>query len=533
MRVQESGSSPLRAGNDLKMNAADADYSIRVERAPGAVRAYHDETLFAQSDAALILHETRLPSAVYFPLRDLEEGLLEASSFKTFCPFKGSATHWHVAIGDERIENAAWSYPNPLEDAAPLRDHVAFYPKVVSSLVAEPEIDLHPVYPHTSGPLIDWLLRGAWNCRSAGELTAELARRLLTHGVQVCRVNVGLWSLHPQLVGRVYTWQRESDAVTLMEAPHGALDSPDYLDSPVRHVAEGLGGVRQRLDVPDPEFTFPILDQLRAAGCSDYVAMPLPYSRGRTQSLSLASDRPGGFSTAELGATYECVAALGRFYEVLSLREDMSVLLDTYLGRHPGQQVLRGQTRRGAGTEIHAAILFCDLRDSTELAQRLDRDAYLALLNEFFACAVEPVLARGGEVLKFIGDAILAFFPIESEEPAAERRACERARDATLDTLARLEATRSDTGAALRSATGLHLGPVSYGNVGSDTRLDFTVIGTATNIASRLSDCCKEFDHPVLLSGECARHLGAATCALGSKRLRGIAGEVEVFGLVA
>jgi adenylate cyclase len=229
------------------------------------------------------------------------------------------------------------------------------------------------------------------------------------------------------------------------DLPHGLLSQPAYLNSPVRHVSKGLGGVRQRLDgAGESEFRFPVMEELRAQGGTDYVAMALPFSDGQINTMTLTSDHGEGFSTADLGSVCQCVFGLSRFYETMTLRQNMRTLLTTYLGMRSGTRVLNGETRRGAGEEITAAILTCDLRHSTQLTASLPRLAYLELLNDFFETVVDPILSRSGEVLKFIGDGVLAIFPVDGDPGAA----CGLARDAALEIIARLAETENPRCAA-------------------------------------------------------------------------------------
>ena len=251
------------------------------------------------------------------------------------------------------------------------------------------------------------------------------------------------------------------------------------------------------------------MDELRANGGTDYIAMPLPFSDGQFQTMTIATDHPDGFSTACLGQTFEAVLALGRFFEVLTLRRNATVLFDTYLGIRTGRQVLDGLTHRGDGEDIRAAILYCDLRNSTALQQSLSSEAYLDLLNTFFEQATEPILAAGGEVLKYIGDAVLAIFPLEGDDPDDETTsiACRRARETAQEIVSRI-ATMSvgPDHTALQCAIGLHFGDLMYGNVGIPKRLDFTVIGTAVSVAARLSQECKTLEQSFLLSADVAKH---------------------------
>ena len=511
---------------------SEAPYRIAVEPAAGRVRVRIEGEVVADSTSSLVMHETYLPSCCYFPKPDLSEGLLAPSPLRTFCPFKGTANHWHLRLPDRTIENGAWSYEAPLREALAVVGHVAFYPEAVEEVLAERPLPQAEGAQIPGGALIDWLMREAWLCKTPAQLTEQFAARLLAIGMPLWRFNVSIWTLHPQLAGQRFTWLRDLDGVAESDTPHGTLRNPAYLNSPVRHVSEGLGGVRQRLDIDEQEFQFPILEELRANGGTDYVAMPLPFSDGQIQTMTLATDDPKGFSTAHLGQVFESITALSRFYEVLTLRRNATVLFDTYLGQRTRRQVLGGLTRRGDGEDIRAAILYCDLRDSTTLVGSLSRETYLDLLNDFFECATEPVLAAGGEVLKFIGDAVLAIFPLEDEngEDEAIARACRHAREAAQEIVSRLAMApaRADR-PAVQCAIGVHFGDLMYGNVGAPNRLDFTVIGTAANVAARLSARCKELEQPLLLSADVARHVPEDLRSLGVQKLRHVARDLEVF----
>ncbi|MDA1098259.1 MAG: DUF427 domain-containing protein [Proteobacteria bacterium] len=499
------------------MNAAQA-YQIAIQTAAQPVRALHAGLILAESAKALVMHETGLTSYHYFPREDVAEGVLQPSDRRTFCPFKGTASYWHLTLPDGRIENAAFSYETPFPEVAAIAGHVAFFDDALDQALclAAPDVGL-------SGPLVDWLLRDAWMCKTQEELTEQFGRKMVDIGVPLWRLSVGIRTLHPQLASRNYRWLRGGDGVMAFGMPQGMLLQPAYLDSPVRHVSEGLGGVRQRLDLAgETEFRFPVMDDLRAQGGTDYVAMPLPFSDGQINTMTLTSDHPQGFSTADLGAVFQCVFGLSRFYETMTLRQNTRTLLTTYLGQRSGTRVLNGETQRGAGEEIRAAILYCDLRDSTQLAASLPRGAYLDLLNNYFEIVSEPILSRWGEVLKFIGDAVLAIFPVEGD-PA---KACGLARDAALEIVARLAETDQPP---LRCAIGVHLGEVTFGNVGAPERLDFTVIGSAAILAARLSEHCKVLDQSLLFSGAVQQALPEAMVPLGGHALHNISEATEIY----
>ena len=284
---------------------------------------------------------------------------------------------------------------------------------------------------------------------------------------------------------------------------------------------------------------FPILEELHAEGATDYVAMPVTFSDGQINVLTIASDRRGGFSTAHLGHIYEILALLARLYEVHAMRRTAVTLLETYLGSHAGKRVLDGQIKRGDKQIIHAVIWFCDLRESTPLAQSLSQDEFLGALNQFFDCMAGAVMDHGGQVLRFIGDAALAIFPLQgSSDPdhgdkpdAALTTALSAAREA-VQRIDALNLRRRPRGwPSLSFGIALHVGEVTYGNIGTENRLEFTVVGDAANRAARIEAMCKPLNEQVLLSAEMARYFPEESRSLGRHQLKGVAEPVEIFAL--
>lgn len=497
-------------------------YRLEVNPVPGTVVARHDGDILAKSDAARVMLETRLDPVVYFPAEDVKATLLETSDHRTFCPFKGTATYWDVKIGEKIIKNGAWTYHNALPESRDIEDYVSFMPEALTGLeMPGPEAEWQE-RGNISGPTVDWIMREAWLCTSAEELTGAIARKLMEDGIAVSRISVMIWSLHPMIAGKNYVWNKRTGVVETYTPSHDILHHPSFANSPLRHVANGLGGVRQSFLGEREEFQFPIMDDLKAEGATDYVAMPLHFSNGRINVMTLTCDHPEGFTTANLGLIFECSAVIGRLYEVFTLRDNASALLETYLGKRTGARVLGGEIRRGDGDQIDAAILFADLRNSSRLAETLDREAYLGLLNGFFETTTRIINARDGEVLKFIGDAVLAIFPA-GEDP---QQACRQALASACEIADRLDQSEdSETGCAI----GLAFGDVTYGNVGSQERLDFTVIGTAANVAARLSDLGKKLDHPVVATGDFAESATPRMTPLGQFDLHNVSATVEAF----
>jgi adenylate cyclase len=499
-----------------------SDYRLRVEPLSAPVRILLGDTVIAESSDARLMRETRLPDGVYVPQEDVRIPLGETSDFRTFCPFKGTARYGEISVGGENRANAWWTYPDTLPEAAAIEGMVSFTPTDDITIdYGENNLPGNEDGP-IAGPLVNWLLREAGACSSPEELTRQFAERLGADGVAVSRLSVLIWSLHPMIAGRNYVWSKQKDKVAVYTPNYDIHTSPAFVNSPLKHVSDGLGGVRQRLDVPDPEFTFSIMDDLRAEGATDYVAMPLVFSDGQINVLTLTSDHPDGFTTANLGLIYEMSFVLSRYFEVFTQRDNSRTLLGTYLGERSGGRVLGGEITRGHGDEIDAAILLCDLRNSTAHEERLGRTDYLDFLNRFFEEVTDVVTANGGEVLKFIGDAVLAVFPVTGSEGEACRNAATSARQI----VAHLDVAEKD----MRCAIGSAFGTVTYGNVGSRERLDFTVIGRAANIAARLADACKGHDTSVLVTQDIAEG-DAGARHVGDLELRNVSEVVGAYSL--
>lgn len=504
-------------------------YSIDVLPVQGVVVARRNGAVLATSGAAKVMHETRLAPTIYFPRDNVQARLSGPTVHRTFCPFKGTASYWDLVLDEGTLPNAGWSYDNALSEAKAVEGYVGLMRGVADDMAFEGTKPAQRDDGNISGPLVDWLMQGAWQCSSPEALTEALALNLIKNGIALARISVMIWSLHPSIVGRNYLWEKQSGEVISRHASFDMLENPAYVNSPLRHVASGLGGVRQNLTTENAEFSFPIMGDLKARGLTDYVAMPLPFSQGRTNVLSLTCDDPKGFTTADLGLVFECATAISRFYEVFALRENASALLETYLGKRTGARVLEGKIRRGDGDNIDAAILFCDLRNSSRLEEELGRTAYLDLLNRFFESTAEVINANQGEILKFIGDAVLAIFPAAGDHLAA----CTHAVMASAQIADAMQTLKiPGVPETLDCAIGLSFGNVTYGNIGSVERLDFTVTGKAANVASRLSDLGKQNGHRILATAELAEARPIKFQSIGKLHIKGLGEELEAFAFV-
>ena len=385
--------------------------------------------------------------------------------------------------------------------------------------MAEPELNVRPI--------IDWLERGAAPATEPHEVLQLLATRMLEAGLPLYRVAVFVRTLHPNLIGRAFIWNADRNQVEMTSAEYGLQDTDQYLQSPVRVVYTQHVEVRRRIGDPACPMDFPILAELRKEAATDFLALPLQYLNGEVHAASFATRQPGGFSDAQVAALRALMPPFSRVAEIYGLRRLARNLLDAYLGRQAGEKVLAGNIRRGDGEEIHAVIWFCDLRDSTPLTDSMSKPEFLRLLNDYFECVLGPVQEQQGEVLRFIGDAALAIFPV-SGDPAA---ACARALAAARESMARLEKLNATRARPLGFGIGLHLGDVMYGNIGTPTRIEFTVIGAAANEAARIESLCKTLATNLLVSERVARHLGGPLRSLGRHALRGVGEPIELFTL--
>lgn len=502
-------------------------YGISVEKLTGRVAIYRDDTLLAESTNAKVMYETRLPATIYIPRDDVCIDLGDETELQTFCPFKGTATYHDVMLDGQRLANSVWAYEDALPESTAIQGHIGFMPEAYTRIDLGENQLRTPEDGNISGPLIDWLMRGASENQTPEAFTKALAEKMLEHGIAIQRLSILAWSLHPLIAGKHYIWEKGEAEISTNVPTYEIHDHPAYINSPLRHVSNGLGGVRQRLNDENPQNSFPIMEDLRAKGATDDVAMPLPFSDGRTNVLTLTCDHPDGFTTENLGLVFECSSVIARFYEVFMQRENAQVLLETYVGKRSGARVLGGEIRRGDGDEIDAAIMFCDLRNSTSLEEQLGRTAYINLLNEFFETVSGIVHDNGGEVLKFIGDAVLAVFPAGDDAESARWNAQRSAID-IVEKLGKLRLSGSDT--HCDCSIGVAYGRVTYGNVGSRERLDFTVIGQAANVAARLGEYGKKVGHRIVVSADIQPACDNAV-PLGDVKLHNVSLPVTSYAL--
>jgi adenylate cyclase len=385
-------------------------------------------------------------------------------------------------------------------------------------------IDLHKI--------TDWLIDGARSAASPNQMMAETCERLVEAGLPLWRVGVFVRTLHPDILARNFIWRRGAEVVA-GTAGFDLRNSPDFINSPLAIVFREGREVRCRLD--DPAISrFPFLDDMRAEGVTDYIALPLLFIDGSVHASSWTTRQPGGFSEDELATLRRIVTPLARIVEIVNLRRTASLLLDTYVGNRAGERILHGQIRRGHTDTMDAAIWLSDLRGFTALSDRLPAETVVDILNRYFDCQVSSIRTHGGEVLKFMGDGLLAVFPI-AEQDGSVRQVCSRVLEAARESRASVEAMHYPIGDAVerfRFGVALHVGKILYGNIGGGNRLDFTCIGPAVNLAARLEKIAGRLSRTIVASAGFAGICAGGWVDLGEFPISGFAKAERVYGLI-
>jgi len=383
-----------------------------------------------------------------------------------------------------------------------------------------------------------WLLEHGSSAKDMPQFLSGLIKKLTGSGFPLLRVYVGQRTLHPQIAAIGYAWNRGDEAISTVTRDISVINSAAYTQSPIRMLYEfGIKRIRRRLEGPEVQMDFPILTEMRDLGATDYAIFALNVGPLVRSSISITTDLPGGFSDVQLAAFEAIVPILAMVIEMLETRRLAGALLEVYLGRDPGERVMAGAIQRGEGVTIAAAVWYCDLRDFTRLSNKLPRDEVIALLNDYFDAVARPVHEKGGEILKFIGDAVLAIFPMRDDlDRDRQCRIALEAAEGALEAISELNELRASAGKRpLKVGIGLHAGSVTYGNIGAIShdlaRLDFTVIGPAVNLAARIGDLCRPLDEVLLASRAFASPCGSKLVPLGKYDLRGFDEPAEVFGL--
>jgi adenylate cyclase len=380
--------------------------------------------------------------------------------------------------------------------------------------------------------IIDWLVDGARSVPDLAQLLGNVCERVAACGIPIWRVGVFVRTLHPDVFGRSYIW-RLGKAVESGAADFTLPDTEEFQTSPLHAAIATASMVRHRLTQNAPLNSL-VLEELRAQGITDYIAFPLIFTDGSVHVASMQTKELAGFSEADIGALGRIVPPLARVAEVRTLQRTATTLLDTYVGNRTGARIMAGQIRRGHTDMLHAAIWLSDLRGFTALSDRLPPADVVGLLNRYFDCQVPSILKAGGEVLKFMGDGLLAVFPT-ADDGSDEDEICANVLDAAREARAAVRELGGTDACPLSEplnfGLALHVGDVLYGNIGGGQRLDFTCIGPAVNLAARLERLTGGLGRNILASPEFANHASEDWMDIGEFPVAGLAKPQRVFGL--
>jgi adenylate cyclase len=376
-----------------------------------------------------------------------------------------------------------------------------------------------------------WLAAAARTTPSLTRIVDEMAWRLLAAGLPVMRVTLSISTLHPQFLGASYVWWLPTAQTVEVMIGHEVGERIPYAENPVLRVRDGGETIRRRIDVADDRLDFPVLHDLKARGATDLLALPIPSGQGRWNYLAYVTGRAGGFTDDEVAQLSSMAEPLAIATDWHSQRQIAANVLNAYLGPKTGPKVLSGQIRRGSGEEIAAVLWSSDLRGFTAFSDHVPGAQVIEVLDTLFDEQAKAIESHGGEILKFIGDGLLAIFPAEGEGGAA--RAAVNALAAASQAQAAVgklaDAAREASQPALPMVVALHYGTVLYGNIGAARRLDFTVIGPAVNLVSRVETVAKTLNRPILVSDDFARVYGKPLRSLGFHPLRGLNKPHELF----
>jgi adenylate cyclase len=377
--------------------------------------------------------------------------------------------------------------------------------------------------------LFDWLVEGAPGAKQSTDIVERVATGLLAAGVPVDLVYVFVATLHPTVLARQFRWE-QGKVIETRELTLAIQQSPAFQNSPIMVVTNTRAEVHGKLDGPLAPDDFGVFHDLKTQGYTHYLCEPLPFIGGETHAVTFATRAPGGFSEEHLAIIRRVMRPLARVAEIYALHRVASNLLSTYVGRNSGDRILGGRITRGDVETLRAVIWFSDLRGFTSISARLGARAIIDLLNELFDCQVPAIEKHGGEVLKFIGDGLLGIFPFDDDD--IDERAAD-AIAAANDAFAALDVRNAAAPEPIRFGLALHAGEIAYGNIGGASRLDFTAIGPAVNVAARLEGLTAKLDRRVVVSSELAAHVRVPLEDLGAFDLKGVPDPQHVFAITA
>lgn len=401
-----------------------------------------------------------------------------------------------------------------------------------------------------------WIVERGMLGLPLSEQIEGFCQKLFEAGFPVKRVQVGMTTLHPRYGAHTFLWRAGADKVEHTSYERAENTQEPYLKSPVHHMrSKGLLSLRRRIDEKGSD-EFPLFREFHAEGLVDYAAYIVPFdprhatalasgagpaedANGRGQGvdgvfLSCATDVPEGFDESQLDQVFQALPYLALSIKSRLTYDIADTVLGTYLGDDAGHRVLSGAIERGTAKAIPAIIWFSDLRGFTRLTDSLPRDVLVETLNDYLEAMAEPVHANNGQILKIMGDGLLATFDLTDRDKTAVSREALAAAAELRAAFPVFNDRRKTAGKPIMDfGLALHMGEVFYGNIGASERLDFTVIGPAVNEASRIQSLCRPLDRNVLISKSVKEAAGRDVRleALGAHKLRGVREPQDLFGL--
>jgi adenylate cyclase len=375
----------------------------------------------------------------------------------------------------------------------------------------------------------EWLIDGGRSAPVPGDMIDSLCKRLIAAGVPLFRVAFYIRTLHPDIYGRNFIWKPD-EPIQIGTADYSIQDTPQFHASPISIVAREGREIRARVGDPDSS-RWPIIEDLRAEGVTDYIALPIRYIDGSAHTTSWTTKQPGGFTDEQVAALRSIMAPLSRLVEVVGLRRVATTLLDVYVGNRREDHGRPDPARPHREHECRdLALRFARLHHAV---RRLPPETVVDILNNYFDCQVAAIKAHGGEVLKYMGDGLLAVFPID-EYVGDSQQVCARVLEAARDTRASVESMQYAIGDVIerfRFGVALHVGPILYGNIGGGSRLDFTCIGPAVNLAARLEKLTGRLRRTIVASEGFAGICSGGWRDLGEFPIAGFSKAQRVYGL--
>ncbi|NKB52680.1 MAG: adenylate/guanylate cyclase domain-containing protein [Rhizobiaceae bacterium] len=385
----------------------------------------------------------------------------------------------------------------------------------------------------------EWLIDQALAQPNIVDLFTQVCLRLTAAGVPLSRCRLMWPTLHPLFQAETVLWTRGQET-KFNQFAHQDDVSDEWLNSPMHFVYEnGLDTLRRNLDGPNKMVDFAILEELIELGHTDYMLISTAFSDTQVRNTKMnggimvmwSSDRPGGFSDDDLATLKKIQRRFAAACKNVVQNRIALNITETYLGQHAGRQVLDGAIKLGDGRETQAVVWYSDMRRSTELADTMSPDDFLQLLNDYFECTAGPAIECGGEVLDFIGDAVLVIFPFENDEDMVQAVRCatlamERSMQCVRETN---ERRRSHGMTEFDFGIGLNTGTVMFGNIGVASRLSFSVVGPTINEVERIETLTKAVDAKALATREVANLRPEDWTSIGEYQLKGVAGKTELF----